>query len=128
MQGFKRFGTGVDIDITTPADPLLVIHLKSLMDAADGGDITTGNGFDSALSVTDGNLNTYADRIAAALFVLWLQEQGVEDNDESQGIRIDANPYKNITTVNDTSLIEFIYTIRFRILDLSPTLVPNDVV
>lgn len=124
MTAAKRFGTNCSVDSSDPANVKLIINLKDLKDS---GDITGGVGLNDALSVTNANKDDYCEKIAAALLILWKQQQPAENTDDTVGIWID-DPFKSFTTRNSVDQMEFAYTTRVYIPDPTASLDPDDVV
>lgn len=124
------FGSDVSLDETTPSDPYLVIRLSNLEDIVNGGDITTGNGIDDVSLVTSLTLDEYASRIFMGLVLLHLQNQPLENTDDSDGTYVvfDPNFDKSFTTRNNISQIEYNYTVGAYTADSIPLLDPDNVV
>lgn len=122
-----RFGTNAEIDITAPADPLLTIHLNDFLNSADGGDITNSQGITDVSVITPTTKDTWADRIAAVLLILWKQRQPTANTDDTIGLYVD-DPSKNFVTRNTQPQLEFSYPVGIYVPDTTGTIDPDDVV
>lgn len=122
-----RFGTHAVIDITNTADPLLTIHLKDFKNSADGGDITNSQGITDISVITPTTKDVWADRIAAALLILWKQTQPTANSDDSIGLYVE-DPAKNFVTRNTQPQLEFSYPVGIYAPDTTGVIVPDDVV
>lgn len=123
----QRFGTGVTLDVSTPSAPKLVIALEDLENTTSGGDIANSQGIDDVSLITALTQDTYADKIAAALLVLWKQNQPAEDTDETVGLYIN-DIYKQFYTRNAVEQLAFVYPVNVYIPDPTANLDPDDVV
>lgn len=129
----QRFGTGAMLLTSTTSvtassgSPKLIIDLSDYTNTANGGDITNSQGIDDVSLITDLTKDDYADKIAAALLVLWKQNQPAEDIDETVGIYI-SDIYKQFYTRNGIDQMAFIHTVNVYIPDPTATLDPDDVV
>lgn len=77
--------------------------------------------------VTTANIDEYADRIAAALVLLWKATQSPDNNDPTDGLIV-ADPFKNFETRGDQQQISFNYNVAIYIPDTSADLDPDLVV
>jgi hypothetical protein len=123
----QRFGTGATLDVTIPAAPKLIIDLSDLENTATGGDITNSQGLNDVGTITALTKDVNADKIAAALLVLWKQKQPTTDEDNTIGIYI-GDPYKQFATRNSVDQLGFIYQTTVYIADPTAALDPDDVV
>ncbi len=73
--------------------------------------------------VTAANIDTWADRVAAALVLQW-KAANTANTDPTDGIYV-GDPYKSFETRGDTSQISFNYTVSIYIDDTVPDLDPD---
>lgn len=108
------FGSSVTLDVSTPAEPKLVIDLQDLEDVASGGDITNGGGIDDVSLITALTLDEYASKILMGLIFLHLQNQPNTNEDDSNGTYIAFDPTfdKGFITRNNVAQIEYGYTVN----------------
>ncbi len=123
----QRFGTGATLDTTTPSAPKLVINLAALENTADGGDIANSQGINDVGQITNATKDAWADRIAAALLVLWKQKQPTTNDDDKLGIYID-DPFKQFITRNGVDQLYYSYATNIYTADPTANLDPDDVV
>ena len=123
----QRFGTGVTIDVTTPTAPKLIIDLSDLENTGDGGDITNSQGLDDVGTITALTQDANADKIAAALLVLWKQNQPLTDDDPTIGIMV-GDPFKHFVTRGEIDQLGYIYQTSIYTADPTANLDPDDVV
>ena len=123
----QRFGTGTTLDVTTPSAPKLVIDLSDLENTADGGDITNSQGIDNVGLITQLTKDAYADKIAAALLVMWKQKQAATDDDNTVGLYV-GDVFKQFITRNSVDQMSFNYQVAIYIPDPTANLDPDDVV
>lgn len=108
----QRFGTGTTIDTTTPSNPKLVIPLKALQSSTNNGDITGNLGINDSTTLTSSD----ADKIAAALIRLWVQNQPSEDTNPTIGVYVDPY-YRTFETRTGVEQKAYNYTLRVYTLD-----------
>ena len=123
----QRFGTGAALDVTTPSAPKLIIDLSDLENTADGGDITNSQGLDDVGLITNLTKDAYADKIAAALLVLWKQNQSATDDDNTVGLYV-GDVFKQFVNRNSIDQLSFNYQVGIYIPDPTANLDPDDVV
>lgn len=123
----QRFGTNAALDVSTPAAPKLIIDLSNLENTANGGDIADGRGLNDASTITALTKDANADKIIAALFVLWTQKQPAENNDNTVGVYLTYN-FKNYETRNEIEQAYYQYSANFYVPDPLANLDPDDVV
>ena len=123
----QRFGTGVTIDVTTPTAPKLIIDLSDLENTGDCGDITNSQGLDDVGTITALTQDANADKIAAALLVLWKQNQPLTDDDPTIGIMV-GDPFKQFVTRGEIDQLGYIYQTSIYTADPTANLDPDDVV
>lgn len=123
----QRFGTGVTIDVTTPTAPKLIIDLSDLENTGDGGDITNSQGLDDVGTITALTQDANADKIAAALLVLWKQNQPLTDDDPTIGIMV-GDHFKQFVTRGEIDQLGYIYQTSIYTADPTANLDPDDVV
>ena len=123
----QRFGTGTTLDVTTPSAPKLVIPLTALKNTSGGGDIANSQGLDDVSLITNTTKDAYADKIAAALLVLWKQKQAATDDDNTVGLYV-GDVFKQFITRNSVDQMSFNYQVAIYIPDPTANLDPDDVV
>jgi hypothetical protein len=110
----QRFGTGAAI-----SGGNLTISLDSLKDSASGGDIEGGIGLGAA--------SPSPDQIAAALLVLWKQNQPATNDDPTVGVYVEEG-YKQFVTRDTEEQLAYVFPTGIYIPDPTANLDPDDVV
>ena len=110
----QRFGTGAAI-----SGGNLTISLNSLKDVDSGGDIDGGIGLGAA--------SPSPDQIAAALLVLWKQNQPETNDDPTVGVFVEEG-YKQFVTRGTDEQLAYVFPTGIYIPDPTANLDPDDVV
>ena len=77
--------------------------------------------------ITNTTKDAYADKIAAALLVLWKQKQAATDDDNTVGLYV-GDVFKQFITRNSVDQMSFNYQVAIYIPDPTANLDPDDVV
>ena len=99
----------------------------ALKNTSGGGDIANSQGLDDVSLITNTTKDAYADKIAAALVVMWKQKQAATDDDNTVGLYV-GDVFKQFITRNSIDQVAYNYQVGIYTDDPTGNLDPDDVV